>query len=114
MPFPYTDHPTMLRQSLCTVIVSMILILPQKARAEDASTTPELLAKAEAGDGAAQLALAIRYRDAVGVKKDNAEAMRWGHLAADKGDAAAMDFVGWMFLRGLGVKENLTLAAGYF
>jgi TPR repeat protein len=112
-PFPPTTRP-MHRQSACTALISMILAFAPKTRGDDSTTVPELLAKAEAGDGAAQLAVAIRYRDAVGVKKDNAEAMRWGHRAADKGDAAALDFVGWMFLRGLGVKENPTLAAGYF
>jgi len=58
--------------------------------------------------------LAVRYRDGKGVKKDYAEALRWGHLAADRGDAAAMDFVGWMFFEGLGVEHSPEIAAGYF
>jgi hypothetical protein len=48
------------------------------------------------------------------VKKDYAEALRWGHRAADQGDAEAMDFVGWMFYAGLGVPKNPAIAAGYF
>lgn len=74
----------------------------------------ELKEKAAAGDVGAQLGLAVRYRDAKGVKQDYAEAMRWGHLAADRGDAAAMDFVGWMYFRGTGVQHNARLAFAYF
>ncbi len=74
----------------------------------------DLVAKAAQGDVHAQLSLALCYRDGKGVKRDYGEAMHWAHLAADRGDAAAMDFVGWMFFRGLGVKHNPTIAAGYF
>jgi hypothetical protein len=84
------------------------------APAADTPPFKELLAKAAGGDPRAQVSLAVRYRDGQGVKQDYAEAMRWGHLAADQGDAAAMDFVGWMFFEGLGVKHNPTMAAGYF
>ncbi len=82
--------------------------------ADDSTPTPDLIAQAAQGDIEAQLALAVRYRDGKGVKKDYAEAMRWGHLAADRGDAAAMDFVGWMFLRGHGVEYRPEIAVGYF
>ena len=71
------------------------------------------MASATQGDSAVRLSLAYCYRDGKGVKKDYAEAMRWAHLAADQGDAAAMDFVGWMFFSGLGVEHNPTIAAGY-
>jgi len=73
-----------------------------------------LKAKAVEGDIAAHLSLAYRYRDGKGVKRDYAEAMRWAHLAADRGDAEAIDFVGWMFFEGLGVKRSPAIAAGYF
>ncbi|MBM4019739.1 MAG: DUF4038 domain-containing protein, partial [Planctomycetes bacterium] len=73
-----------------------------------------LKAKAVEGDIAAQLSLAYRYRDGKGVGRDYAEAMRWARLAADRGNAEAMDFVGWMFFEGLGVKRSPAIAAGYF
>jgi TPR repeat protein len=84
------------------------------AQADDKPMPDELIAKAAQGDANAQLSLAYRYRDGKGVKKDYAEAMRWGHLAADRGDAQAMDFVGWMFFQGLGVARHPEIAAGYF
>ncbi len=68
----------------------------------DATPTEELLAKA------------YRYRDGKGPTQDYAEALRWGHRAADRGDADARDFVGWMFFQGLGAKRNPEIAAGYF
>ena len=74
----------------------------------------ELTEKARRGDARAQLLLAVCYRDGAGVRQDNAEALRWAHLAADQGDASAMDFVGWVFFRGLGVPQNQKLAFGYF
>ncbi|MFO1491708.1 MAG: tetratricopeptide repeat protein [Kiritimatiellia bacterium] len=74
----------------------------------------ELIGKAEEGDAQAQLDLAFRYRDGRGVAKDNGEAMRWAHLAADQGNANAMDFVGWMFFVGRGVERQPHIAAGYF
>ena len=83
-------------------------------QSDDEANTEGLKAKAAQGDIRAQLSLAVRYRDGKGVKRDYTEAMRWAHLAADRGDAAAMDFVGWMFFAGLGVKHNPTIAASYF
>ncbi|MFO0823856.1 MAG: tetratricopeptide repeat protein [Gemmataceae bacterium] len=82
--------------------------------AADDSAIADLIAKANQGDGRAQLTLAIRYRDGVGVKRDYTEAMRWAHPAADQGDANAQDFVGWMYFQGLGVKQNPEIAVGYF
>lgn len=75
---------------------------------------PDLIGKAEGGDSGAQLALAIRYRDGKGVERNPAEAMRWGHRAADQGNADAMDFVGFMYFRGIGVRHDPDLAVGYF
>ncbi len=36
------------------------------------------------------------------------------HTHANKGEAAAMKFVGWMYFRGISVTQNPPLAAGYF
>jgi TPR repeat protein len=74
----------------------------------------QLQEQAQQGDPAAQLALAIRYRDAKGVAKDNAAAMQWAHRAADQGHADAMDFVGLAYLRGAVVKRSPEIAFGYF
>lgn len=88
----------------------------QAGRTQKANETPppELLEKAKTGDVAAQLELAVRYRDGKGVARDHAEALRWAHMAADRGDLTARDFVGWMYFHGLGVRRNTDIAAGYF
>ena len=70
--------------------------------------------KAAGGDAAAQVELAHRYRDGDGVTLDLREALRWGHQAADSGDARAMDFVGWMYFHGKGVEARPEIAVGYF
>ncbi len=74
----------------------------------------QLQEQARQGDPAAQLSLAIRYRDAKGVAKDDAAAMQWAHRAADQGHADALDFVGFAYLRGAVVKRKPEIAFGYF
>jgi len=82
--------------------------------ADDTLPTEDSITKAAQGDTHAQVSLAVRYRDGKGVKKDYAEAMRWAHLAADRGDAATMDFVGFAYLNGEGVHRSPEVAVGYF
>ncbi|MFO0910336.1 MAG: hypothetical protein U0794_18660 [Isosphaeraceae bacterium] len=101
-------------RSSFTLFATLVLVTVRLIHADDSSTTKDLIARAGRGDSHAQLALAVRYRDGKGVKRDDAEAMRWGHLAADQGNADAMDFVGWMFFVGRGVEHDPTIAAGYF
>ena len=82
-----------------------------------AAETPDLkalTAQAEGGDASAQVALAIRYRDGKEVAKDDALAMQWAHRAADAGNAEALDFVGFAYLRGAVVKRNPAIAFAYF
>lgn len=94
-----------------TSVASLMLA----AVATCAAQLPEdLLEQAKRGDAEAQLALAFRFRDGVGVERDNREALRWAHMAADQGNAAAQDFVGWMYFRGSGVPRNADIAVGYF
>ncbi|MCX7008360.1 MAG: hypothetical protein NTY53_14115 [Kiritimatiellaeota bacterium] len=100
---------------ICLILSSSALLASAVASfAQDTQREPELAEKASHGDAAAQLVMAVRYRDGKGVNKDNVEALRWARMAADRGDAAAMDFVGWMFFKGLGVTRHATIAAGYF
>jgi TPR repeat protein len=84
------------------------------ASAQESPSLEKLIEQAGQGNASAQLALAIRYRDGKGVEANLAEAMRWGHRAADTGNAAAMDFVGHAYLRGAGVSRSPEIAAGYF
>jgi uncharacterized protein len=82
--------------------------------ADDSQIINDLVAKATKGDVRAQAELAVRYRDGKGVAKDETLAMQWAHRAADTGDAEAMDFVGFAYLRGAVVKRNPTIAFAYF
>lgn len=98
-------HSTLAATTLMTASV-----LP----AANTSELKALTARAESGDTAAQVALSIRYRDGKDVATDDALAMRWAHRAADAGNADAMDFVGFAYLRGAVVKRNPVVAFGYF
>lgn len=92
----------------------LMLATAALAHAAETGTMSDLTMKAGRGDPAAQLALAIRYRDGKGVAKDDAVAMQWAHQAADRGSADAMDFVGFAYLRGSAVKRSPEIAFGYF
>ena len=105
----YMHHKT-----ICSVILATMLALAPHTHADDASALRDLTAKAEKGDDAAQIALAVRFCDGMGVSKDDAEALRWAHRAADGGDAEAMDFVGLTYLRGSVIQRNPVIAFGYF
>ncbi len=73
-----------------------------------------LQTRAESGDAAAQLSLAVALRVGNGIDKNDADAMQWAHKAADQGNADAQDFVGFAYLRGVMVKRNTALAFAYF
>jgi TPR repeat protein len=95
------------------ILTSMIALAPPSP-ADDADAPRELTVRAEKGESAAQLALAIPYRDGKDVAKDNPLAMQWAHRAADAGNAEAMDFVGAAYLRGAAVERQPEVAIGYF
>lgn len=99
-----------MKHTASTALATLLMILP----ALSADELTELQHRAVGGDVKAQLDLAIRYRDGKGVDKDDVEAMRWGHRAADAGNADAMDFVGFAYLRGAVIKRNPVVAFGYF
>jgi tetratricopeptide (TPR) repeat protein len=94
---------------LATLLMSLSPV-SAKAQAE----LEALRSQAASGNGKAQWELAARYRDGTGVAKDEAEALRWAHQAADGGNAEAMDFVGSAYLRGSIIKRNPVIALGYF
>lgn len=96
-----------------TTFAALLMIL--SIGSVDAQTALETLrAQAAASDIKAQLDLAHRLRDGKGIAKDDVEALRWAHSAADAGNADAMDFVGFAYLRGAVVKRNPSIAFAYF
>ena len=90
---------------LATLLLSLTT-LPANAQAD----LDALRSKAGSGDAKAQRTQAFHYRDGTGVAKDEAEALHWAHRAADGGDAEAMDFVGFAYLRGSLIKGNPVIA----
>lgn len=55
------------------------------------------------GDARAQHGLGRLYLDGIGVQRDERQAARWFHLAAEKGHTAAQAILGQMLLEGRGV-----------
>jgi hypothetical protein len=65
---------------------------------------------AEAGDAAAQVALAGLYLDGLGVRRDVAEAVKWYERAARQGHLIAQANLGDFYARGRGVQRDLVEA----
>ncbi|MDP7156714.1 MAG: tetratricopeptide repeat protein [SAR324 cluster bacterium] len=65
-----------------------------------------MLAKAEAGDAAAQHYLAWMYANGEGVPKDRAEAAKWIRKAAEQGEPETQYMLGEAYANGYGVPED--------
>jgi hypothetical protein len=65
-----------------------LLAVGQTANKQPAGTDPALLAKATAGDAAAQVTVGESYASGTGVAQDYKMAAEWYRKAADKGDIA--------------------------
>lgn len=103
------NPPQLITRPLLCLVISVSTLF-----AEDQIDIETLRSQAAGGNANSQLALAVRYRDGKGIAKDNGEALKWAHRAADSGHAEAMDFVGSAFLRGSAVERNPVIALGYF
>lgn len=104
------DHEQIMHRYFCILLAAFLM----SHDALSADEIAELQSRAKGGDAKAQVDLAIRLRDGKGITKDDAEAMQWAHKAADAGNADALDFVGFAYLRGAVVKRNPTIAIAYF
>jgi TPR repeat protein len=82
---------TQSKQSLLLVLLATALIpaLAQTAPDQPSGIDPALLAKANAGDAASQVAVGEDYAAGKGVARDYKQAVEWYRKAADKGDIAA-------------------------
>jgi TPR repeat protein len=94
--------------------IALMTMVACDLRADEKNALDDLTTKAIAGDAGAQMTLAMDYRDGRVVRRDYSQAMRWAHMAADQGNASAMDFLGYSYLRGVGVHTNTKIAFGYF
>ncbi|WP_395736381.1 C39 family peptidase [Prosthecobacter sp.] len=104
----------MLMHKLPFTILAALFMSPSLLLADASTPLETLRSHAAEGDAKAQLELAIRLRDGKDAPKDNVEAMTWAHRAADAGNADAMDFIGFAYLRGAVVKRNPAIAFAYF
>ena len=99
---------------LRTISVILLAVSLMSYSTLSADDFAEIQSRAVGGDVKAELELALRYRDGKGVTKDDKQAMQWAHKAADAGNADAMDFVGFAYLRGAVIKRNPAIAIAYF
>ena len=100
--------------SRATSLFAAIFMSTTLAPASEPTSLESLLGSAKKGDADAQLALAIRLRDGKGVDKDEKQALHWARQAADQGNPDAMDYVGFVYLRGSLVQRQPSIAFGYF
>ena len=107
---PLSDHERVMHRHFCILLATFLMSHDLLSAAE----ITELQSRAKGGDAKAQIDLAIRLRYGKGIAKDDAQAMEWAHKAADAGNADALDFVGFAYLRGAVVKRNPSIAIAYF
>ena len=96
-----------MHNSKFVILKSFVASLLLCAFLAPAAGDPEKLAKAaEQGDAGAQFLLGSRYDHGQGVPEDDAEAVRWYHLAAEQGHASAQYYLGYKFAQGEGVARD--------
>ena len=89
-----------------TTIITMTTAFLLACGQAFAAYSPELQAKAEQGDAAAQYELGECYMYALGVKLDRQEAVKWCRKAAEQGYAPAQDRLGHWYGLGEGVEMD--------
>ncbi|MCR4754495.1 MAG: sel1 repeat family protein [Lachnospiraceae bacterium] len=60
------------------------------------------------------LSTGVCYAKGVGVLQDDSEALKYFHIAAEKGNASAMDWLGLFFFQGRAVVSNMSTAADWY
>ena len=88
---------TIARHKVVGVAVIFFLVGVPASAQEDYQET---LREAERGDAEAQASLGFMYANGQGVAQDDAEAVRWYHLAAEQGVAEAQRNLGGMYANG--------------
>lgn len=69
---------------------------------------------AEQGDALAQALVGDMYKEGLGVKQDDVEAVKWYRQAAEQGEANAQAILGFSYLLGKGIQVNKSLAKEWF
>ncbi|MBL8519673.1 MAG: sel1 repeat family protein [Betaproteobacteria bacterium] len=89
--------------------IAMSMFLDNRAKVPVTVQSPSTVIRkaAESGDGAAQLALALRLQSGDKyIAKDEAAALRWLRRAASEGHAEAQAQLGYQYLMGIGVAKS--------
>src|ERR1035437_6753910 len=81
------------------------------ASAQSKGIDPTLLAKAKAGDPAAEFRVGYRYQRGKGVSQNYAQAAVWFRKAAEQGNAYAQSSLGSLYSKGHGVRQDYAQAA---
>jgi uncharacterized protein len=106
------ERCAMTRKLVLVSFSPLLFVLPsaaQRSVAEIDARNPSmqsLIARAQAGDAAAQFELGRDYEDGKGVRQDNAKAVKWFRKAAEQGNSQGQNSLGVMYADGRGVKRN--------
>ena len=87
-------------------VILLCCFYSSQAFSEKTPDVGRMQKKAEKGNVAAQLLLAILYQDGGVVKQDNKQAFHWCKQAAKQGNASAQDMLGRMYFIGEGVNRD--------
>ena len=105
--------------NLLPVLAAVLMLAPVQGQAP--SIDPALLAKANGGDPAAQVAVGQKYAQAAGaaqdpddVAEDRKQAFAWYRKAAEEGDIAGEIHVAESYSYGQGVARDMTKAAEWY
>ena len=97
--------------SLLILLALSAVQLPAQPNEAERKQFEAVKARADKGDGEAQLNLSSRYATGNGVARDPARAFKWLRKAADQGVPRAQCLVGLAYASGDGVKPDKTEAA---
>ncbi|MCO5608676.1 hypothetical protein L7F22_062890 [Adiantum nelumboides] len=87
----------------------------KRSRGEEDDDFQILEYQARKGNAGAMFRVGLFYYSGLrGIRRDDAKALDWFLKAIEKGDTAAMEFVGEIYARGHGVERNFTKALDWF
>jgi TPR repeat protein len=96
------------------ISIGLISVATAGAAAQTAIVDPALLTKANAGDAAAQLAVAEAFEKSDAAKPDYAQAATWYRRAADQNNSEAQIRLAALYRDGRGVERDIAAAANWY
>ncbi len=118
LQFRQQDRPQSISEWQAVLLPHADAGLAQDAAAKPADkagdTFQSYLAKAQQNDPGAQATLAFMYAKGIAVEKNEAEAIRWYRLAAERGHINAQYNLGVIFAKGRGVPQDYDEALRWY